>query len=98
MMQHPRRLYSDFATFLAKYFEGKVQKISIHAGFTCPNRDGTCGTRGCLFCSAGGSGDFAENALVGLTAMIIVVEIIRIVRNVKNGIFAIADRLMNMQI
>ena len=46
---HP--LYYDFATFLAQYFEGKVQKISIHAGFTCPNRDGSKGTGGCTYCN-----------------------------------------------
>jgi radical SAM protein (TIGR01212 family) len=37
----------------------KVYKISLNAGMTCPNRDGKLGTKGCIFCSAGGSGDFA---------------------------------------
>ena len=32
--------YNDFSSFLRKYFDGKVQKISLNAGFTCPNRDG----------------------------------------------------------
>lgn len=41
-----------------KYGE-KIYKIALDAGMTCPNRDGTCGSRGCIFCSAGGSGDFA---------------------------------------
>ena len=41
-----------------KYGE-KIYKIALDAGMTCPNRDGTCGVRGCIFCSAGGSGDFA---------------------------------------
>ena len=50
-MEHTHRLYYDFAAFLAQYFEGKVQKISIHAGFTCPNRDGTKGTGGCTYCN-----------------------------------------------
>ena len=45
------RLYYDFATFLAKYFDGKVQKISVHAGFTCPNRDGSKGSGGCTYCN-----------------------------------------------
>ena len=45
------RLYYDFATFLAKYFDGKVQKISVHAGFTCPNRDGSKGIGGCTYCN-----------------------------------------------
>ncbi|GFI23644.1 hypothetical protein IMSAGC011_02434 [Lachnospiraceae bacterium] len=37
----------------------KIYKIALDANMTCPNRDGSCGTRGCIFCSAGGSGDFA---------------------------------------
>ena len=41
MSTHP--LYNDFPTFLRKYFPYKVQKISLNAGFTCPNRDGTKG-------------------------------------------------------
>lgn len=41
-----------------KYGE-KIYKIALDAGMTCPNRDGSCGNRGCIFCSAGGSGDFA---------------------------------------
>lgn len=45
------RPYYDFGTFLSRYFEGKVQKISIHAGFTCPNRDGTKGVGGCTYCN-----------------------------------------------
>lgn len=49
MQLHPR--YNDFASFLAKHFDGKVQKISIHAGFTCPNRDGSKGTGGCTYCN-----------------------------------------------
>lgn len=44
-------LYNDFSTFLRQYFDCKVQKISINAGFTCPNRDGTKGTGGCTYCN-----------------------------------------------
>lgn len=40
-------------------FGTKVYKIALDGGMTCPNRDGTLGTRGCIFCSEGGSGDFA---------------------------------------
>lgn len=50
-MSHSHHLYYDFGTFLSQYFDGKVQKISIHAGFTCPNRDGTKGTGGCTYCN-----------------------------------------------
>jgi len=41
-------------------FGCKVYKLSLDGGFTCPNRDGTLGTRGCIFCSAAGGGEFAE--------------------------------------
>lgn len=44
-------LYNDFPTFLRKYFPYKVQKISLNAGFTCPNRDGTKGWGGCTYCN-----------------------------------------------
>ncbi len=43
--------YRDFSDFLAGYFKGKVQKISVNAGFSCPNRDGTVGTGGCTYCN-----------------------------------------------
>ena len=43
-------------------FHGKVYRISLNGGMTCPNRDGTLDTRGCIFCSRGGSGDFAAPA------------------------------------
>ena len=43
--------YYDFAEFLSKHFSYKVQKISINAGFTCPNRDGSKGKGGCTYCN-----------------------------------------------
>lgn len=45
--------------FCKKEYKEALYKISFDAGFTCPNRDGKVGTRGCIFCSEGGSGDFA---------------------------------------
>lgn len=53
--------YYSLNNYLKNTFGEKVYKISLDAGFTCPNRDGTIDTRGCIFCSAGGSGDFAES-------------------------------------
>ena len=50
-MNAEHRPYYDFSTFLRQYFEGKVQKISVHAGFTCPNRDGAKGVGGCTYCN-----------------------------------------------
>ena len=51
--------YSLDAYFKHTYGE-KCYKLAVDAGFTCPNRDGSLDTRGCVFCSAGGSGDFAD--------------------------------------
>ena len=47
-----------------------MYKISLDGGFTCPNRDGTLGTRGCIFCSQGGSGDFASDRHLSVTEQI----------------------------
>ena len=43
--------YKDFSGFLAGYFPFKVQKLSVNAGFSCPNRDGTKGYGGCTYCN-----------------------------------------------
>jgi len=43
--------YNEFSDFLKTHFEGKVQKISVNAGFTCPNRDGSKGNGGCTYCN-----------------------------------------------
>ena len=45
------KLYNDLSAFLAGHFTCKVQKISLNAGFTCPNRDGTVGHGGCTYCN-----------------------------------------------
>ena len=52
--------YYSLNRYLRETFGEKVYKLALDAGMTCPNRDGTLDTRGCIFCSAGGSGDFAE--------------------------------------
>lgn len=56
--------------YLRERFGGKVYKLSLNGGFTCPNRDGTIGTGGCIFCSAGGSGEFAEKAELSISEQI----------------------------
>lgn len=53
--------YHTYNYFLKTKYKQKVAKVSLNAGFTCPNRDGTCGVGGCIFCSSHGSGDFAGN-------------------------------------
>ena len=57
-------------SYLKSKYGKKIYKVSINAGFTCPNRDGTLGNRGCIFCSKGGSGDFAEDAALSITEQI----------------------------
>ena len=51
--------YYSLNAYCRNVFHEKLYKIALDAGMTCPNRDGTLDTRGCIFCSAGGSGDFA---------------------------------------
>lgn len=53
-------MYRSLNQHYQEKFGCKVYKLSVDAGFTCPNRDGTLGTRGCIFCSGEGSGEFAE--------------------------------------
>lgn len=55
---HKKR-YHTFNEHLRERFGGKIIKVSLDAGFTCPNRDGTLGIGGCVYCSERGSGDFA---------------------------------------
>ncbi len=56
--------------YIKKRFGRKLYKISLDAGMTCPNRDGTLDTRGCIFCSAGGSGDFAASRKLSISEQI----------------------------
>ena len=53
-------MYKTLNEHYKEKFGCKVYKLSIDAGFTCPNRDGTVGSGGCIFCSADGGGEFAE--------------------------------------
>lgn len=62
--------YLSFNKYLKDKFGQKIYKISLDGGFTCPNRDGKAGTRGCIFCSKGGSGDFAESREMSITEQI----------------------------
>lgn len=62
--------YYSLNKYLRDTFGDKVYKLSLNAGFTCPNRDGKLGTKGCIFCSAGGSGDFAESSFLSITQQI----------------------------
>lgn len=62
--------YYSLNQYLKDTFGCKVYKIALDGGFTCPNRDGTLGTKGCIFCSGKGSGDFAESRKLSITEQI----------------------------
>lgn len=62
--------YYSFSTMLEERFGEKVYKVALNGGMTCPNRDGKIGHRGCIFCSEGGSGDFASSAQLSITEQI----------------------------
>ncbi|MGN1167035.1 MAG: TIGR01212 family radical SAM protein [Lachnospiraceae bacterium] len=62
--------YHSLDYHLKNKFGEKIYKLSLNAGMTCPNRDGTLGNRGCIFCSKGGSGDFAASSCLSITDQI----------------------------
>ncbi len=62
--------YHTFAAELKRHFGCKVQRISIDAGFTCPNRDGSLDTRGCIFCGGHGSGSYGIRRDLGIAAQL----------------------------
>ncbi len=62
--------YIDLNTYYRNLFGTKTAKIALDGGFTCPNRDGTLGYGGCLFCSAEGSGDFSAPATLPIAQQI----------------------------
>ena len=62
--------YHSLDYMLRERFGEKVYKVTLNGGMSCPNRDGKIGARGCIFCSAGGSGDFAADAALSITDQI----------------------------
>ncbi|HJC10361.1 MAG TPA: TIGR01212 family radical SAM protein [Candidatus Blautia merdigallinarum] len=62
--------YHSFDYMLKERFSCKIYKTALNGGMTCPNRDGTLGERGCIFCSQGGSGDFAGDRRDSITEQI----------------------------
>lgn len=62
--------YYSLSSYLQDTFGEKVYKIALDGGFTCPNRDGTLGRKGCIFCSGAGSGEFAGSRSDSVTVQI----------------------------
>lgn len=65
-----QKRYHSLDYEMKKTFGQKIYKLSLNGGMSCPNRDGTLDTRGCIFCSAGGSGDFAAASDLSVTEQI----------------------------
>lgn len=58
--------YNTLNSELKSIFGEKIMKLSLDGGFTCPNRDGTLGYRGCIFCGEEGSGEYAGSRLISI--------------------------------
>ena len=74
-MTEPKKLWGDkpyysLDYYLKQTYGEKVYRLSLNGGMTCPNRDGTLGERGCIFCSGGGSGEFASSKTQTITEQI----------------------------
>lgn len=63
----PQHKYNTLTEYLEKRFNRKIFKVALNGNFTCPNRDGKISTKGCIFCSPSGSGDFAGNRFDSLS-------------------------------
>lgn len=63
-------MHTSVSDYYKQLFGTKVYKLSIDAGCTCPTRDGTLGTGGCIFCSANGSGDFTPSRQLSISQQI----------------------------
>lgn len=71
--QHPmwgEKPYHSLDFMLHEVFGEKIYKVTLNGGMSCPNRDGKLDYRGCIFCSAGGSGDFAADAAFSISEQI----------------------------
>jgi radical SAM protein (TIGR01212 family) len=78
--------YNSLNNYLKNRFGSKVYKLSLNAGLTCPNRDGTLSYDGCIFCSAGGSGDFATSAALSITDQIEKAKE-KVSKKIKDGLY-----------
>lgn len=69
-MRWGEKRYYSLDYYLKNTYGEKLYKIALDGGMNCPNRDGTLDSRGCIFCSAGGSGDFATSRTLSITEQI----------------------------
>lgn len=78
--------YYSLDYYLKETFGEKIYKLALDGGMTCPNRDGTLGTGGCIFCSHGGSGDFAERVNSSVSKQIEAAKA-RVAKKINHGRF-----------
>ena len=78
--------YTTLSQHYRRKFGCKVYKLSLDAGFTCPNRDGTAGSRGCIFCSRYGGGEFAQGQEASIPQQLAKAKD-KVAFKVKNGKF-----------
>ena len=71
MQQWDNHRYYSLDYYLKHTYHEKIYKIALNGNMTCPNRDGTLDTRGCIFCSEGGSGDFAGHCHDSITQQLL---------------------------
>lgn len=76
--------YYSLNQYLQEKFGCKVYKLALDGGCTCPNRDGTIGSRGCIFCSEGGSGEFAQKKCKNIAQQIELAKL-RVSDKIKSG-------------
>ena len=76
--------YNSLNSYLKEKFGCKIYKLALSGGLSCPNRDGTISTGGCIFCSNGGSGDFAADKMLSITEQIESAKN-RVSAKIKNG-------------
>ena len=69
-MDYQKKRFRSLNETLRERFGEKIYKIALNGGMSCPNRDGTIGTGGCIFCSRGGSGEFASDRTLSITDQI----------------------------
>ena len=79
-------MYTTLNAHYQARFGCKVYKLSLDGGFTCPNRDGTLDTRGCIFCSAAGGGEFAQQSCGSITRQLELAKS-RVRNKIKDGKF-----------
>lgn len=69
-MSFSEKRYYSLDSYIKQTFGEKLYKLALNGGMSCPNRDGTLGRGGCIFCSAGGSGDFASDRQLSIPEQI----------------------------